>query len=147
MRRVDISVSDRCGDIDNIFNNVKEAIEGEVSFEYFKTVFDSIHFDDCIESISIIENTYKLLLQHYKSGQRILILTTKNQQVANKICHNLFPDVNMEIIGRSERMHSKGDFNVVKQELLNRNLQIYNCVCYYGNSIIYYRENLILSLN
>ena len=101
----------------------------------FKSIFDKMHFDDCIEGVTIIEMAKHLLENAKLKGLGIIVLTNKKQEIADKICKNLFPiDTFDFIIGRLREKPIKETSSICSTlKKMGMNLHI---IAYYGNSII-----------
>ena len=122
------------GNIDIIFKKAKEFVNGKPSFFDFKKCFDKIHFDDCIETVSINLNIYAELMRHKNNGVGIIILTNKHQSVAEKICKQLLMLEDAIIIGRKDAVPLKDDCNKVANALCNNRIAMDSILCYYGDS-------------
>lgn len=122
------------GNIEIIFKKAKEFIKGEQSFFDFKKCFDKIHFDDCIETVSINLNIYAELIHHKNNGVGIIILTNKYQSIAEKICKQILMLEDAIIIGRKDAMPLKDDCNKVANALYNYQITMDCILCYYGDS-------------
>lgn len=98
---VEIPLSYRHGDIAIIFDKAKEITVESINFSDFKKRFDEIHLNDYVESVYLIESTYKKLVKYHQDGVKILILTNKYQPIAEKICQIFLPCVDAVVIGRT----------------------------------------------
>lgn len=76
-------------DLGELFSFAVKTTNGKVSMSLFKSIFDKMHYDDCIEGVTIIEKAKHLLENAKLKGLGIIVLTNKKQEVADKICKNL----------------------------------------------------------
>lgn len=89
-------------DLSELFSYAVETTSGKVSMSLFKSVFDKMHYEDCLDGVTIIPQTKRLLDDAKQKELGIIVLTNKRQEIAEKICNALFP-FNMfdVIIGRN----------------------------------------------
>lgn len=122
-------------DLGELFSFAVKTTNGKVSMSLFKSIFDKMHFDDCIEGVTIIEMAKYLLENAKQKGLGIIVLTNKKQEIADKICKNLFPiDTFDFIIGRLREKPIKETSSICSTlKKMGMNLHI---IAYYGNSII-----------
>lgn len=121
-------------DLNELFSFAVETTKGKVSMPLFKSIFDKMHLDDCVDGMTVIKKTKRLLEDSKQKGLGIIVLTNKKQEIADKICNNLFPiDTFDFIIGRLDEKPIKiasSVYSTLKKQ--GRDLHI---VAYYGNSI------------
>ena len=99
--------------LNELFSFAVETMNGRISMASFKSIFDKMHFDDCLEGVTVIEKTRHLLEDAKQRGLGIIVLTNKKQEIAEKICSVLFPSYSfMGIVGRNDTFTSKYD-NIV----------------------------------
>lgn len=132
---VDIPPDERHGDIAVIFSKAKVITNGIIDFCDFKERFDTMHFEDCIESITIINSSYNLLLKYREDGVRIIVLTNKYQPIAEKICKIFFANLCDIIIGRECHDYSKTKECQLMHYLSNNKINPNRVICYYGDSV------------
>lgn len=122
-------------DLGELFSFAVETTNGKVSMSQFKSIFDKMHFDDCIDGVTIIEKAKHLLENAKLKGVGIIVLTNKKQEIADKICKNLFPiDTFDFIIGRLGEKPIKATSSICSTlKKMGMDLHI---IAYYGNSII-----------
>lgn len=132
---VEIPPSERHGDIAVIFDKAKEITIGKVGFYDFKKRFDNIHLNDCVESVSLRNDTFLLLEKYYRDGVMILLLTNKYQPIAESICRNLFPNIKIKILGRHKDEQVPSKECRIMEFCKNNSIQAYQISCYYGDSI------------
>lgn len=130
-----IPQSERSGDIDAIFDKAREIVKKHIPYECFKSVFDYVHYNGGFETISINKGTKDELMKYIALGYKILIITNKLQETANKIVGEFFPDYAIDIIGRIGIASLKSNPKKVKNLLNNHNYKLEDCLCYYGDSI------------
>lgn len=122
-------------ELSELFSFVVEATNGKVSMPSFKSIFDKMHFDDCIDGVTVIETTKCFLDDAKQKGLGIIVLTNKKQEIAEKICEKFFIAGTFDIIiGRLDEEPIKKCFSV--SAILKRLGADSQCIVYYGNSII-----------
>lgn len=106
-----------------------------ISIECFKNLFDKEHIDD-IQGIKLIPKNYNLLLEMYENGIQIIILTNKQQRIAELICKSFLGEIydSLIIIGREGLTPFKEFPDKVRIKVSQLNFNIYDCICYYGDS-------------
>lgn len=121
-------------DLSELFSYAVETTNGTVSMSLFKSIFDKMHYEDCLDGVTIIPQAKRLLDDAIQKGLGIIVLTNKKQEIAEKICNALFPfnlfDV---IIGRSDFKAIK-TANIIKMKLREKQIDIKNCIVYHGNT-------------
>lgn len=125
-------------DIALIFEKVKIIIEGKVQYSVFKNCFDEIHLDDCTESIYIRKRVCKEMIHFHEEACLIVVLTNKYQPIAEKICRYFFNGLISVVLGRIDLTPVKSDLFALKTLFRANNLNLRNCVCYYGDSELDY---------
>mgnify|MGYP000071342884 CR=1 FL=1 len=130
-----IPQSEKHRDIEEIFDKTREIIENHITYDSFKSVFDYVHYNNDFETIHINKQVYEYLLKYISTDYKIVILTNKFQKTAHRIIQKLFPNIDIEVIGRTSVHSLKSDVKLVKSRLSNLNLRLDECVCYYGDSI------------
>jgi len=97
-------------DLSELFSYAVETTNGTVSMSLFKSIFDKMHYEDCLDGVTIIPQAKRLLDDAIQKGLGIIVLTNKKQEIAEKICSILFTHNTFEyIIGRSDIFTSKYD--------------------------------------
>lgn len=97
-------------DLSELFSYAVETTNGTVSMSLFKSIFDKMHYEDCLDGVTIIPQAKRLLDDAIQKGLGIIVLTNKRQEIAEKICSILFTHNTFEyIIGRSDIFTSKYD--------------------------------------
>lgn len=118
-------------DLSELFSYAVETTNGTVSMSLFKSVFDKMHYEDCLDGVTIIPQTKRLLDDAIQKGLGIIVLTNKKQEIAEKICNALFSvDTFDTIIGRLNDKPRK-IYSSVYSALKKLGLHI---IVYYGNS-------------
>lgn len=131
---VNISFSERCGDIALIFSKAKGIIDGGLRYSDFKKRFDEFHYRDCIESIVTKLSTVNIMTDYYNEGIEIIILTNKYQPIAERICAILFKPFNMHVLGRLDCMDLKAKEYRLNDFMQKSGLKSYQILYYYGDS-------------
>lgn len=131
---VNISSSERYGDIALIFSKAKGIIDGCLCYNDFKKRFDEFHYRDCIESIVTKLSTVNIMTDYYNEGIEIIILTNKYQPIAEKICAILFKQFNMHILGRLDYMDMKSKEYRLNDFMQQRGLNSNQILYYYGDT-------------
>lgn len=128
--------------IHKLLKAVEEILHhNKIPLKKFYSRFDSIQLLVC-QRTSIRNKIYpkvitqgKTLLQSYLSlGYYIVVLTNKEQNVANTIIERLFSENGFVIIGRNTTKKIKKESSNVITRLREHNLDIDDCVAYYGDS-------------
>lgn len=126
----------RYEELSKLFSFVVKATNGKVSMPSFKSIFDKMHFDDCIDGVTVIETTKCILNDMKQKGLGIIVLTNKKQEIAEKICEKFFIAGTFDIIiGRDDKDTIK-TINVILQRFQELFIDIQDCTIYYGNSEI-----------
>lgn len=140
---IDIPLNERHGDIALIFDKAQKITTGKINFSDFKNRFDEIHLDDCIMDIAIIDVTKELLKNYIRTGVMIVVLTNKLHLIATKILKRFFPYAKCKVIGRVDYRPIKNEYSIINDCMYKQNLDIRNCILYYGDSY----EDEMLALN
>lgn len=140
---IDIPLNERHGDIALIFDKAQKITTGKINFSDFKNRFDEIHLDDCIMDIAIIDVTKELLKNYIRTGIMIVVLTNKLHLIATKILKRFFPYAKCNVIGRVDYRPLKNEYSIINDCMYKQNLDIRNCILYYGDSY----EDEMLALN
>lgn len=120
--------------IAELFDKVSEILNNQIPYESFKSVFDYVHYNDSFEKIQINYSVYEELLRYAQSDYKILILTNKFEKTAYKIIRKIFPNLNIDVIGRIGIYSLKSNIELVKKLLNQHEFIPYDCLCYYGDS-------------
>lgn len=71
-------------DLSELFSFAVETTNGKVSMSLFKSVFDIMHFEDCIDGVAVIEKAKHLLEDTKLNGLEIIVQTNKKQEIVKK---------------------------------------------------------------
>lgn len=106
-----------------------------ISIESFKKLFDIEHFND-IQGIKLMPENCNLLRKFCENGIPIVILTNKQQLIAELICKRFMGEIydSLIIIGRESLTPFKEFPNKVRIRISDMNFSIHDCMCYYGDS-------------
>jgi len=128
--------------VHKILGEVEDFLEdNKIPLKIFYGKFDSIQLKVCQRKSKY--NKYypkvitqaKTLLQSYISLEySVVILTNKSQNIANAIVEHLFYGYNLIVIGRNSAKRIKNNSSNVVSRLKEYNLNIKDCVAYYGDS-------------
>ncbi len=117
-------------DVSEVSQLLPVAVKGLPSSDLlirFKNEYDSVLMADPLVGISVPE-CIPTLLDQLKGEHDLLVLTNKRQEVAEAICHALFPtDTFLHIIGRTSALPMKPN-GPIAEELNQRDIPI-SAVC------------------
>ena len=65
-------------DLGELFSFAVKTTNGKVSMSLFKSIFDKMHYDDCIEGVTIVEKAKHLLENAKLKGLGIIVLTNSS---------------------------------------------------------------------
>lgn len=115
--------------LSSVFKMLPSNIEGNK----FKIIYDSMLNEDPLKGIYVSQYVYDTLNLMKRKGYKLVVLTNKNQQIAETICSNLFPsDMFQAVIGRKTTKAIKPMF--VKQELIAHGINFEQLHCLIGDS-------------
>ena len=120
-------------DLKRLFLYVVNATKERISMKLFKSVFDKMNYYDCIDGVFVLEKTKKILDAELEVGTKIIVLTNKRQEIAERICRELFPsDTFYAIVGRMDETPIKLSPSTVYR--VNELMKDGICKKYYGDS-------------
>lgn len=126
----------RYKDLGELFSFAVETTNGKVSMPLFKSVFNKMHFEDCIDGVTIIEKAQNLLEDAKQNGLGIIVLTNKKQEIAEKICRTFFRIDDIDyIIGRINNIPIKNS-KIIVNIIGSESIHLCQCRIAYGNSDI-----------
>lgn len=129
-----IPASDNTKNVEDIFGRAKEITQNIIPYSEFKSKFDSVHLEDCINDIEINIDAENLMCQYFNNGYTILILTNKLKCIADKICNHFFSNINVIVIGREDVHPIKSNWQYIVEKLSNIDICPGACELYVGDS-------------
>lgn len=120
--------------IDQLFFEARILIKNSVKYDIFRNLFDSLHYEDCMESIELNMKALPIINKLLNDNYKIVIITNKLERIACKICNNLLPHIPLFIIGRLDVNTIKSDASKIIHRLTVAGFKLSNCLCYFGDS-------------
>lgn len=108
-------------------------LPGNIEENKFKMLYDSLLNEDPLKGVYVSQCVFDTLNLMKRKGYKLVVLTNKNQQIAETICSELFPsDMFEAVIGRKTTKAIKPMF--VKQELITHGINFEQLHCLIGDS-------------
>lgn len=118
-------------DLRNLFSDI--ASFEDIELDAFKRLYDTFYTENCFEGTCVVESASDLLGKYRECGYKIVVLTDKHQQIAEKICNNLFEGEIDCVIGRMDEKPIKV-LHKVTDRLADFGIKPESCVQYLGDS-------------
>lgn len=107
---------------------------GNVEYPVFKRAFDEAYANNFLNKTSVFQPALSMLEEYKHNGLSIIVLTNKQQVIAEKICNTLLAGKIDCIIGRNADYLIKNKENIHKR-LAEFNIDVKHCVMYVGDSV------------
>lgn len=133
---VDISDFDfesfRYVDLKDLFSDLTGRYN--IDFIRFKSTFDKVYLENYFQGTHIIDSSLRILNRYKDNGYKIIVLTNKNQKVAERICNKLFGKNCIDIVvGRLDSLPIKPWGNIL-QRLNDYGIGMNSVESYFGDS-------------
>lgn len=120
-------------DIEKMFIDISKI--SNLSLDVFRSKYDEQYALDCLSGTSVINKQLQILTDAKAKGLGIVVLTNKKQELAERVCDNLFGKKMIDIvIGRKDTTPIKPR-HVIVERLNDCGIEkLSQCVKYYGDS-------------